>query len=435
MKRSIVELTMRTVVGCSLVVAVANTCDRVAAQDSVAPVESFLVQGKLADAAAAMQKLISADPNDQQARFSLGVVQFFQAIEGLGQDQYRYGLLGGRSRSIPLMRLPIPENSDPKEISYQKARALVQRFIDGLAKAEQTLAAITPDDVRLPLNLGTVRIDLNGDGKHTDAETMWHISQVLQNPRFADKVVPPKEFPVVFDAADVPWLQGYCHVLSAVGETVLAYDWQDQFERTAHLFYPSVDSPYEFLAAEGTGAFMSFGAQNILDFIAWLHTVNYEVVEPVRMQKALMHMETVIRLSRQSWKLIEAETDDDHEWVPNAKQTSLMKGFNVGREVISGWHDFLDEMESILQGKQLVPFWRGIKGGVFPGGRFPQNPKIGINVRKIFTQPTRFDLALWLQGTALTPYLEEGDIVSPEKWGKMMSSFRGNFLNFALWFN
>ena len=35
----------------------------------------------------------------------------------------------------------------------------------------------------------------------------------------------------------------------------------------------------------------------------------------------------------------------------------------------------------------------------------------------------------------MTPYLEEGDIISQEKWGKMMSNFRGNFLNFALWFN
>ena len=435
MKRSVLNPVTQTVTGCLLVVVVANLCDQAAAQDVAAPVESFLVQGKLADGAAAMQKLVSDDPKDQQARFSLGVVQFFQAVEGLGQDQYRYGLLGGRSRAIPFMRLPIPENPEPEEISYQKARALVQRFVDGLTKAEQTLSAVTPDDVTLPLNLGSVRLDLNGDEKLTNEETMWHISQVLQNPRVAEKAAPPRPFLIVFDAADVPWLQGYCHALSALGEIVLTYDWQDQFERTAHLFYPRVDSPYEFLAAEGPGVFMSFGPQNILDFIAWLHTINYEVVEPERMQKALMHMETVIRLSRVSWKFIEAETDDDHEWVPGADQTSVMKGFNVGRDVISGWHEFLDEMESILQGRQLVPFWRGIKGGISLGSRLPQNPNIGINVRKIFTQPTRFDLALWIQGTAMTPYLEEGDIISQEKWGKMMTNFRGNFLNFALWFN
>ncbi|MCP4169974.1 MAG: hypothetical protein GY758_04275 [Fuerstiella sp.] len=435
MKRFVLEPVTRTVIGCLLVVAVARPGVQATAQDAAAPVESFLVQGKLADGAAAMQKLINEDPEDQQARFSLGVVQFFQAIEGLGQDQYRYGLLGGRSRAIPFMRLPIPENSEPEEISYQKARALVQRFVDRLTTAEQTLSAVTPDDIRLPLKLGSVKLDLDGNGKLTNTETMWHISQVLQNPRIADNAAAQNNFPVVFDAADVPWLQGYCHALSAVGETVLAYDWQDQFERTAHLFYPRVDAPYDFLAAEGPGVFMSFGPQNILDFIAWLHTINYEVVEPERMQKALMHMETVIRLSRQSWKSIEAETDDDHEWVPGADQTSVMNGFKVGRDVISGWHEFLDEMESILQGRQLVPFWRGIKGGIPLGSRLPQNPNVGINVRKIFTQPTRFDLALWIQGTALTPYLEEGEIVSAEKWGKMMARFRGNFLNFALWFN
>ena len=404
------------------------------ADDVAPPVEKFLIEGRLADGSVAMQQLIAADASDQQARFSLGVVQFFQAVEGLGQDQFRYGLLSNRARAMPFMRLPIAENSAPEQISYTKARAIVQKYLDGLKLAEQTLSSVKPDNVTLPLKLGQVRLDLNGDGKFTDEESMSYISQVLQNPRSpgSPAVI---DFPVKFDAGDVFWLQGYCHVFSALGEIVLAHDWQDQFERTAHLFYPIVDSPYEFLAAEGTGAFMSFGAQNIFDFIAWLHTINYEVVEPERMQKALMHMETVINLSRKSWTMYEAETDDENEWVPNANQKSVIKRFAVGREVVSGWREFLDEMEAILQGKKLAPFWRGIKGGVSPFGRFPQNPTVGINVRKIFMQPTRFDLALWMQGTGLKPYLEEGDISSPEKWQKMMTNFRGNFFGFALWFN
>jgi len=385
------------------------------ADDVAPPVEKFLKVGRLAEGAVAMQQLIAADASDQQARFSLGVVQFFQAVEGLGQDQFRYGLLSNRAQALPFMRLPIAENSAPQKISYVKARAIIQKFLDGLKIAEQTLSSVKPDKVSLPLKLGQVRLDLNADGKFTDEESMSHISQVMQNPRRQGSAA-VIDFPVKFDAGDVLWLQGYCHVFSALGEIVLAHDWQDQFERTAHLFYPIVDSPYEFLAAEGTGAFVSFGAQNILDVVAWLHTINYEVVEPERMQKSLMHMETVIRLSRESWTMYEAETDDENEWVPNANQKSVIPGFAVGREVVSGWKEFLDEMEAILQGKKLVPFWRGIKGGVSPFGRFPQNTTLGINVRKVFLQPTRFDLALWMQGTALKPYLEEGDISSPEKW-------------------
>lgn len=420
----------------NLTIVFAATCFTVAVgDDTTPPVEEFLIEGRLADGAAAMQQLVKTDPTDQQARFSLGVVQFFQAVEGLGQDQFRYGLLAGRARALPFMRLPIPANPDAEEISYEKARALLQKFIDGLTKAEQTLSSVKPEEVRLPLKLGQVRLDLNSDGQLVDEETMWYISQVLQNPRRTSNATSVVDFPVTFDAGDVVWLQGYCHVFSAIGEIILAHDWSDQFERTAHLFYPKVDSPYAFLAAEGTGVFMSFGAQNIFDFVAWLHTINYEATEPERMQKALMHMETVIRLSRQSWTLIEAETDDENEWVPNVNQKSVMKGFTVGREVVAGWREFLDEMELILQGKKLVPFWRGIKGGATPFERLPHNSKLGINVRKIFLEPTRFDLALWLQGTALMPYLEEGDISTPEKWSKMMVNFRGNFFNFALWFN
>lgn len=403
--------------------------------DEAPPIEEYLVEGKLADGAAAMQALIDADADDQQARFSLGVVQFLQAIEGLGQDHYRYGLLAGRSRSITFMRLPLPENKEPEEISYAKARAILQSIIDQLKAAEETLATVEPDNVKLPLKLGHIHLDLNGDGEVNNAESMWHITQTLQRPTRPPTPAPPKEFPITFDAGDVIWLQGYCHFMSSLAEVILAYNWEDQFERTAHLAYPKVDSPYEFLEAEGTGMFMSFGAQNILDIIAAIHTINYELAEPERMQKSLQHLETVIKLSRKSWKFIEAETDDNHEWVPNSEQTSVMRGFNVTAGVMSGWQDFLDEFELILHGKKLVPFWRGIKGGVVPVGNWPRNPDVGINVRKIFTEPTRFDLALWLQGTGLKPYLEEGDITAAEDWTKIMQNFRGQFFNFALWFN
>lgn len=419
----------RLVIACCFLPAINAVADEAPA------VESYLLEGKLTEGAAAMQALIAADTDDQNARFSLGVVQFLQAIEGLGQDHYRYGLLAGRARSITFMRLPLPENKTPEEITYVKARAILQDMLDRLQTAEKTLAAVQPENVKLPLKLGMIHLDLNGDGEVNNAESMWHITQTLQRPTRPPEPAPPKEFPITFDAGDVIWLQGYCHFLSSFAEVILAYDWQDQFERTAHLAYPKVDSPYEFLAAEGTGMFMSFGAQNILDVIAAIHTINYELVEPERMQTSLQHLETVIALSRKSWTFIEAETDDNHEWVPNSEQTSVMRGFNVTAGVMSGWQDFLDEFELILQGKKLVPFWRGIKGGVTPFGNWPRNPDVGINVRKIFTEPTRFDLALWLQGTGLKPYLESGDITAADDWTQIMRNFQGQFFNFALWFN
>lgn len=425
---------LQAFVACVVTAGVSSTSASANAQQVVG-VQSFLTEGRLADGAAAMQKRIGENPNDQNARFSLGMIQFFQAVENLGQNQYRFGLLSGRNRSLPMMRLPVPENPKPEQISYQKARALVQTFVDDLQKAQDTLNEVKAKGVRLPIDLGRVHLDLNGNGKVAPEESIWAISQALQNPRQSQMNPSSQAFPIVFDAGDVVWLKGYCHAFSAVGEVILAYDWQDQFERTAHLFYPDVDTPYEFLTAEGTGAFFSFGAQNIFDFVAWLHTINYEVKEPQRMKVALSHMESVIELSRESWKLIEAEDDDEREWVPNSNQTTVMGGLVVGQETIAGWHEFLDEMEAILQGKKLVPFWRGIKGGIAIPNVMAQNPEIGINVRKIFTDPQRLDLALWLQGTGLVPFLEKGNIVDPKDWSKMMRSFRGNFFNYFFWFN
>lgn len=399
-------------------------------------IEAYLMKGQLKEGVQAVTQHLERKPDDQSTRFTLGMVQFFQALEGLGQDQYRYGLLAGRARALPFMRLPIGENDDPEQINYDKARKIIQNFVDRLHTAEQTLSDVDPESVVVPLRVGQVRVDLNGDGDTPNEESIWHITQVLQNPRISNENPEVRDFQIVFDAGDVPWLQGYCHALSALGEIVLAHNWKDQFERTAHLFYPKVDSPYDFLAAEGTGAFFSFGAQNALDLLAWVHTINYEVTEPERMRKALLHFETMIQLSRTSWTLIEQEQDDNREWVPNPLQTSVMRGFNVTGNVVTGWKDFLDEMDLVLKGRKLVPFWRGIKGGVSPfTTAVPINPTLGINVRRIFTEPTRLDLALWLQGTAALPYLERGDITSPRKWDRMMRQFQGQFFNFALWFN
>lgn len=429
---------MKSVVGVFIAgVVFTQSVEMASAQVSEKEIAAFLTEGRLADGAKAMQAAITANGNDQTARFGLGVVQFLQAVEGLGQDQYRYGLLGNRRQSIPFMRLPIPENDAPEQISYEKFRTMIQGMVTRLATAEATLAAVKPAGVKLPIPIGQIRLDLNGDGIATDEESLLNIMAGLQRGgRGADVGSDVNQLVIAFDDADVLWLRGYCHVLGAVGEVMLAYDGKDQFERTFHLFYPDVESPYPHLQAEGPGPFSGFNGQNILDVIALVHTVNYEVREPERMKTALGHLESVITLSRESWALINAETDNDREWLPNAKQTTAFGGTSIAPETQTAWMAFLDEAELILQGKKLLPYWRGMKGGFGPfNAEFPVNPKVGINFRRVFTEPTRFDLVLWLQGTGLQPYLEEGDTTDPEFWRETMTGFQGQFFLFLVWFN
>ena len=139
------------------------------------------------------------------------------------------------------------------------------------------------------------------------------------------------------------------------------------------------------------------------------------------MKSSLSHLEAMLDLSRQTWKAIAAETDDDNEWLPGPKQTGVIPGVKVTVEIVNGWHDFLDEAEALLQGKKLVPHWRVT-------GR-------AVNLRRVFLKPTQFDVVLWIQGTAAAPYLEQGETTKADTWNRLQRIFQGQFIGFALWFN
>ena len=62
----------------------------------------------------------------------------------------------------------------------------------------------------------------------------------------------------------------------------------------------------------------------------------------------------VCTLNRETWKYIRAETDDDDEWLPNAKQKGVL-GLPVRDEMIDGWLEAVAELEGMLKGKRLVP--------------------------------------------------------------------------------
>ena len=54
-----------------------------------------------------------------------------------------------------------------------------------------------------------------------------------------------------------------------------------------------------------------------------------------------------------------------------------------------------------------------------------------------FTEPRPFDLVLWIQGTAATPYIEDGPMTRPDVWRRLMAAFRGGggLFFFTVWFN
>src|SRR5262245_60879711 len=178
---------------------------------AIGEARTLLEAGRLADAATMLQTHLLDAPDDDSARFALGGVQFLQATERLGQSLYRHGLEPDVF-AMPLFRLPVPHNATPEPLTYEKARAIIQRFVDDLMVAEATLARVDDPSAQFPLAIGLVRFDLDGDGTATDRETLWEVYRAINNAPPA----PPEDvakFTIDFDGSDAPWLRGYGHLL------------------------------------------------------------------------------------------------------------------------------------------------------------------------------------------------------------------------------
>ncbi len=387
--------------------------------------DRLLSAGKLAEAESSLAKILAEHPDDAEARFGLGATRFLHAVERMSQSFYRYGLRGNAitDNLIPFARLPIPPNAHPQPIRYADLRTVMQAMVDDLARAESTLAPMGDRDVKLPLHFGRIRLDLDADGDAEGDERLWKLYLKL-NGQLENRVTPEQceAFVIGFDRGDVAWLRGYCHLLMAMGEAYLAHDGEELFNHTAHLFFRKPVTPFPFLAIDNPDVITSWNDGQILDAIAMIHVIRLPVKEPGRMQAALKHLEAMVALSRESWKFILAEKDDDHEWLPNPHQGSVLPGGAVNGNMVEGWMTFLEEADALLQGKKLLPFWR-------------KHEERGVNLRRVFTEPRTFDLVLWVQGTAAAPYLENGTQTKPETWRRLQQVFGGQFIGFAFWFN
>lgn len=374
-----------------------------------------LEAGTLAAGDAELGAIVAADPNNADARMGLGVIRFVRAVEHLSQGLYRYGLKPPQSFLVHVVRLPVPPNPSPESITYEDFRGLLQTFVTDIASAEETLAGIGAADPHLPLDLARIRYDVNGDNTVTADELFVAVIGTVTGMRADDM---PASLAFNFDRADALWLRGYSNVLMAFGEFLLAYDWHESFDTTFHNFFPRSNSPYAAALATGSGG-MYDEAAPIADFISFIH-IRWPVLEPARMAAARQHLKAMTALSRETFKAIDAETDNDREWLPNARQTGPFESVVVDAARITVWFEVLDEVDAVLDGTKLVPHWRF---------------REGFNLRKVFDEPRPFDLVLWIAGPAAFPYLKAGPTSTSEEWARMIDAFGDSFGLFALWAN
>jgi flagellar basal body-associated protein FliL len=292
--------------------------------------EKFLYAGEFTNGIVEFQTELLAKPQNDNIRFQLALVQFFRSVERLGQSLHRYGVKQSVD-DIPFLRLPVPANPDPAQISYADCRQILDDLVKDLDNVDSTLAGITSNDVAVSLRLGVIRFDMDGDG-NADQELNAILKQLHQK-EFAF-LKGNEALPVDFDRGDAVWLRIYCQLMSAVLDFVLAFDLEPAFDiggSAKHLFAnPQVGKK------------------------RWDGEFVYRIAEPRRLSRLRRRLILITELNHEMWKHVRAEKDNSLEWVPNSKQQSIL-GFTVNDQLVGSWLVAMTEVEAALKGERVIP--------------------------------------------------------------------------------
>ncbi len=379
-------------------------------------VESFLLEGQFAAGEEKLQAHLQVNANDDEARFGLGVLQFVRCQERLFQSLHRYGFRDSNPAFAFLtgVRPKVPRNAKPETLTPQAFRQIVQTWLEDLARAEASFAQVNAAEVKLPLHVGLIKIDRVGNGARR--ETLFEILGQW------GVALPAKqsEFLVKFDRGDACWFRGYCHLLSAIGEIILAHDTRPLCDAVAVLFFQKVPGGADFLLEAARDNDLAAEVE-MARLLAVLPGLRLEVKEPDRLKRALVHLKTMLAQSRLMWKFVLAETDDDCEWIPNPRQKGVLN-VTVNQEMVDCWLQVCGEIEAILDGKLVIPFW---------GAEANQ----GINLNLFFTAPRPLDITGWIKTPVLQPYVIIGQQTNAEVWLLMNRVYHGHIFSYSFWFN
>jgi hypothetical protein len=368
---------------------------------------------------------------DQEAKFGAGLLRFVSAIEGFAQGLYRHGFTapdGGPMMGRPLA-LPVPANPSPEPLTYEKFRAILQQLVDGLDAARPALLeAGASGDYVVPVEPLKIRIDIDGDGQATEAESIGTILSFLQGmPTVAAPAGEPLPAPptpqltIGLDRADAFWLAGYTEVLAAQADFLLAHDFRRLLESTFHRVFPRAGLPMQgYTTSTGTLMLDPQSDNAIADALALIHELSWDVTEPERLLRVQTRLKDVLALSRRNWEAILAETDDNRELLPSPRQTGPNPDAKITEAQVDAWLATLDKAGEVLDGKLLIPHWRY---------------RQGFDLDAWFHTARRTDMVMLITGFDALPYLKDGPIASADSFRQLTAAFGDAWLGYSFWFN
>ncbi|MBI1492748.1 hypothetical protein [Halocynthiibacter styelae] len=434
----------------TLLMSAAACCFAMSAQ--AAPSDLIRDVG-LAGAIESLESQPELTPDD---RLALSGITFLRAIEKAYQTRWQVGYVTD-DLPLPLFSNELPVNPEPEMIEGDTLNALFEVFLADMAKTDALLAEIPEgSNAAFELSLPDIWFDINMNGTR-DAEedfgktalqnvlSRWQIREFERQFEDNPELPNPLQATIRFDEADAHWLRAYTNVISGVSELILAFDPQPEIQKALDLrraiydqrlamaaqfpglqkiveFSLSIEIPteeeiaeyqklYEQLSVDDRNALgeILVGERNWMSESAHFVDMAAVVIETLRHQpdqarvaKAQQHLLDMVDHNRNFWRLVIAETDNDREWIPNGSQQAAL-GIEMPQNIDEAWLAVLTDMEKMLKGELLVPFWRYAPGH-------------GIDINAWVQNPAPLNVIGWAQGTATLPYARQGEVMTGDNW-------------------
>jgi hypothetical protein len=391
---------------------------------AAAPIHAETLSAEIGHAGLAkVEARLAALPDRSPAdSFALGGVQFLRAIEISFQDRWQAGLTD-RGGILPLLRIPIPPNPAPAPFDPASVTGIFTHAGTKLAEAKATLTAIPDSDYGVEIAISDLWFDVNGNDSRDTGEGVSDIlgATVLGVRDGAPDGV-PRALPIVrFDSADAAWIAAYADLLQAVCDMVRAYDPTEPLTRiiTARARIADLGPTYpDFIFGDISSDPKTLDG---VDILAVALASLQQTPDAARMTSAREHLLAMVAENRTFWIRVAAETDDAQEWLPNDHQHAAL-GVELPPGTQAAWLAVLSDVEAVLNGTKLLPFWRA-------------GAPAGINLAKVFANPAPIDVAGWVQGWAALPYLQKGQVIDTTSLDAFDSLMQGQSMLFALYLN
>lgn len=345
-----------------------------------------------------------------EERFALAGVEFLSGLQGVYQWRAANGIgpMGGLFFGAGA---ELPPGGPQGTFRPESFAETMQATIAAMDRAAAALRGL-PEAGEFALDVGfaDLWLDVNANGVRDPGEDVAQLF-MGETMGFAPEGT---ALPVIrFDRADSAWLLAYTRLVSGMGEFIFAFDPTPVIAKVS-----AAGDEIAAARAAWPDAFAFGSFDGFIGPVSLVMGTLAQQPDATRTRAARDRWQDMIATNRLFWDLVTKETDNDGEWIPNARQTSAT-GLPFPPDTGPVWQTVLDDGAALLDGSRSIPFWRA---------------PIGLSLADWLDNPAPLPLDGVLQGWAVLPYRTDAPPISADNLRRFMDLMTdtGPFLSMVM---